>query len=562
MECLDARRLTGPSLLFDEPAAVLDVLCTTAEAAAFVPAWQARVEQMLAALGWAPAQYRHCELKGGVSVAFTAPIDALYAATEINEWAFATVLAEQQGTVPPDLQDAQSNIATSAAEERNDALLALQAAAVEHGARFLWDDDTASLGFGCSSSSWPVRELPAPAALDWSRFADVPVGIVTGTNGKTTTVRLAAHILRGAGKTVGLSSTDWIAVNNTVLDRGDWSGPGGARAVLRHPDVDVAVLECARGGLLRRGLGVNQANAALITNIAADHLGDFGSRSIDELLNIKWLISRSVRDAGTLILNADDPRLVTKARDYDGKLCWFSLDARNTVVERHVANGGTAFVYDGDKLLQVSRDTSIEICAAQDIPITLGGAALHNIANALAAAVLTSMLGASIDDIRAGLTTMSQDENPGRCNVYEIGTRKVLVDFAHNPHAMQALFDMAQALPARRRALCFGQAGDRPDELIREMTRAAFAIGLDQVFVSELAPYHRGRQHGEVFGLIRDELLHLGLDASRIVHHELESETLDAAMRWAQDGDLVIMLALGGAAPIQAQIRALTPATG
>lgn len=562
MDCLDARRLTGPSLLFDEPAAVLDVLCTTAEAAAFVPAWQARVEQMLAALGWAPAQYRHCELKGGVSVAFTAPIDALYAATEINEWAFATVLAEQQGTVPPDLQDAQSNIATSAAEERNDALLALQAAAVEHGARFLWDDDTASLGFGCSSSSWSVRELPAPAALDWSRFADVPVGIVTGTNGKTTTVRLAAHILRGAGKTVGLSSTDWIAVHNTVLDRGDWSGPGGARAVLRHPDVDVAVLECARGGLLRRGLGVNQANAALITNIAADHLGDFGSRSIDELLNIKWLISRSVRDAGTLILNADDPRLVTKARDYDGKLCWFSLDARNTVVERHVANGGTAFVYDGDKLLQVSRDTSIEICAAQDIPITLGGAALHNIANALAAAVLTSMLGASIDDIRAGLTTMSQDENPGRCNVYEIGTRKVLVDFAHNPHAMQALFDMAQALPARRRALCFGQAGDRPDDLIREMTRAAFAIGLDQVFVSELAPYHRGRQHGEVFGLIRDELLHLGLDASRIVHHELESETLDAAMRWAQDGDLVIMLALGGAAPIQAQIRALTPATG
>ena len=159
MEFLDARRLTGPSLLFDEPAAVLDVRCTSTEAATFVPAWQARVEQMLAALGWAQAHYRHCELKGGVSVAFTAPIDALYAATEINEWAFATVLAEQQGTVPPDLQNAQSTIAASASEERNDALLALQAAAAEHGTSFLWDDDIASLGLGRSSSSWPVREL-------------------------------------------------------------------------------------------------------------------------------------------------------------------------------------------------------------------------------------------------------------------------------------------------------------------------------------------------------------------------------------------------------------------
>ena len=406
-----------------------------------------------------------------------------------------------------------------------------------------------------------MRELPALAGLDWSRFADVPVGIVTGTNGKTTTVRLAAHILTGAGRTVGLSSTDWIAVNNTVLDRGDWSGPGGARTVLRHPDVDVAVLEAARGGLLRRGLGIEHANAALITNIAADHLGDFGSRSIDELLDIKWLISRSVREAGTLILNADDPRLVEKARDYDGRLCWFSLDAQNAVVKLHIANGGTAFVYDEDRLLQVSANMDIEICAVQSVPITLGGAARHNIANALAAAALTSTLGASTRDIQTGLTTMSQDENPGRCNVYTVGTRKVLVDFAHNPHAMQALFDMAQALPAKRRALCFGQAGDRPDELIREMTRAAFAIGLDQVFVSELASYHRGRQHGEVFGVIRDELLRLGLDDDQVVHHELESETLDAAMRWAQDGDLVIMLALGGAAPIQAQLQALTPAT-
>jgi UDP-N-acetylmuramyl tripeptide synthase len=166
-------------------------------------------------------------------------------------------------------------------------------------------------------------------------------------------------------------------------------------------------------------------------------------------------------------------------------------------------------------------------------------------------------MGASLEDIASGLVTMRQDENPGRCNVYDLDGFKVLIDFAHNPAAMSALFDMASAIPAKRRVLCFGQAGDRTDELIRELARDAWAIGLERVIVSELPKYHRGREHGDVFRLIRDELLALGARDEQVRHHEEEMESLQDAIDWAQPGDLVIMLALGGAAPVQKKLREL-----
>ncbi len=385
----------------------------------------------------------------------------------------------------------------------------------------------------------------------------MPIGIVTGTNGKTTSVRFAKHILREAGHNVGVSSTDWIAVNEHIIDRDDWSGPGGARAVLREQEVDAAILETARGGLLRRGLGVEKADAALITNISEDHLGDFGSRNLDELLDIKWVVSHAVRKSGKLVLNAEDHRLVARSRDYDGELVWFSLNADNDIVRDHVANGGTAFVLDDHDLVRIDSSGRDRICRDDQIPIALGGAARHNVANALAAAALTHCMGVSLGVIGTGLTTMQQDENPGRCNLYTLDGYQVLIDFAHNPAAMSALFDMARAVPAERRALCFGQAGDRTDELIRELARDAWAIGLDSVFVSELAKYHRGREHGDVFRIIRDELLTQGASEDQIVHNEEELETLEAALAWARPGDLIIMLALGGAKPVQARLSEL-----
>jgi UDP-N-acetylmuramyl tripeptide synthase len=556
MKFIDARRLTGPSLVFDRPGAILDVDCTPEEAQRLIPVWRSHVTRMLTALAWDDAEIACKKLLGGVSLAFSAPIDALYAAAEVNEWAWAVSASELGEEIEAaGFNEALAAIRASIAEEANPDLMQLIAVANQHGKTLLWDDDYVSVGLGSGSLTWPVREIPQQ--VEWAQRHDIPVAVVTGTNGKTTTVRLATHIARAGGKNCGLCSTDWIAVNDRVIDRGDWSGPGGARAVLREQDADLAILESARGGLLRRGLGVDKADVALITNIAEDHLGDFGSQDLNELLDIKWIISRAVRDSGRLILNADDALLREKAKEFDGSIVWFSLDADNPLIKTAAAKGGLCFVLDGNELLKLEAATSELICRADEIPISLAGAARHNVANSLAAAALTYCLGLPLGAIRKGLQTMAQDENPGRCNIHDLNGVKVLIDFAHNPAAMRALFDMAQAVEAKRRVICFGQAGDRTDKLIRDMTRDAWAIGLDRVMISELAPYHRGRQHGEVFALMKDELLRLGADESQIVHHETEMQTFNAALTWAQPGDLVIMLALGGAAPIQKRLREL-----
>ncbi len=556
MEFIEARRLTGPSIIADGPGAILDVQCEADEAEAFAKAWKCNVLKMHEALDWRKPVCVAKPLLGGVSVAFSAPIDALYAASAINEWAWAVTAAELgEDTDRPNFDETVETIRAAAKEESNPALMRLLSDAKTQGKTVLWDDDFVSLGLGRHSKTWGVRGIPED--IDWDQFDDVPIGLVTGTNGKTTTVRLATNIARAANKTVGLSSTDWIAVNDRIIDHGDWSGPGGARAVLREQDVDIAILESARGGLLRRGLGVEKAEAALITNIAEDHLGDYGSQNLAELLDIKWVVSRPVRRNGRLILNADDKLLREKAKDYRGELVWFSLDEQNEIIQATVNAGGLVFVAADDELFMIENGHRVLISAVADIPITLNGAARHNVANSLAAAALSYCMGLSLDNVRAGLCSMHQDDNPGRCNIYDVDGVKVLVDFAHNPAAMSALFDMARAIPAVRRALCFGQAGDRPDGLIQEMTRDAWQIGLDHVFVSELADYHRGREHGDVFTIIRNELVACGADAATITHNELEMESFVAAMQWAQPNDLVIMLALGGAAPIQAKLEAL-----
>ena len=557
MELLDARRLTGPSIIADGPGTVLDIRCDGSRVREFAKAWKANVLRMHEALEWRTPVCVAERRQSGVSVAFSAPVDRLYAATELNEWAFAeTAGALGEPVEAPDFEQTRGALAASAAEEANPALLQLLDAAKRHGKSALWDDDEVSIGLGRRAQTWPVRELPKQ--FEWDEFGEIPIGLVTGTNGKTTTVRLATHIARSAGLNVGLSSTDWIAVNDRIIDRGDWSGPGGARAVLRQSDVDIAILESARGGLLRRGLGVDRADAALITNIAEDHLGDFGSENLDELLNIKWVVSRAVQRSGALILNADDELLRNKSAHYRGRIVWFSLDPENATILNALAAGGSAFVLQGHNLVYCNGETSAAICSAADIPITLGGAARHNIANALAAAALTHQLGINVEAIRAGLTSMAQDDNPGRCNVYSVDGRTVLVDFAHNPAAMHALFDMAEALPAERRVLCFGQAGDRPDTLIREMTCDAAAIGLQRVMVSELAAYHRGREHGDVFAVIQNELLQCGLQKDQIEHFEEEIDAFNAALSWAEPGDLVIMLALASASEIRERIDELT----
>jgi cyanophycin synthetase len=550
MELLDCRRLTGPNLLWDRPSVVMDIACEPEQVPELRVMLEAEILALHEHLGWRPCDFGARPRIGGLSLAFDGPIDRLYAGIVLAEaaWQRCSGGADADADAREEsIKDAIAAIRARAAEEGNPALLALQAAASEHRAPFLWDDDEVSIGFGASARTWPSRSLPQRDEVAWADACRIPIALITGTNGKTTSARMCARILRAAGHRVGLCSTEGIRIDDQVLDEGDYAGPGGARAILRHPEASAAVLETARGGLLRRGLAVDEADVALITNIAADHLGDFGSRSLDELLEIKWIISRAVRRGGTLVLNADDARLVDRSRGYAERIAWFSLDPDRRDVE---------FRPDDGWLIRERDGRPERLCRIDEIPLTLDGAARHNVANALAAAAVCSHLGAGADAIAAGLTGMRQEDNPGRGNFYTVSGVRVIVDFAHNPHAVAAIAALVATLPAKRRLLAFAQPGDRTDELLREYARSGWVLAPDCIIISELAKHARGRAPGEVYGILRDELIRCGCPPEAVLHVETEPEALERALAWARPGDLLVMLVLADAAAVRARLLA------
>jgi UDP-N-acetylmuramyl tripeptide synthase len=371
---------------------------------------------------------------------------------------------------------------------------------------------------------------------------DVPVALVTGTNGKTTTTRLLGAIAKAAGLNAGVTTTDRVTVGDEVVAVGDYSGPNGARTVLRDRRVELAVLEVARGGLLRRGLAVPRARAALVTNVANDHLGEFGIHDLESLADAKLVVAKAIGTEGRLVLNADDALLVARA-PRGVPVTWFSLDPANPTVVRHLAGGGEACVLEGDTLaLTRGRERRLAVPCVE-VPITLAGAARHNAANALAAIGVAAALGVPEEAIVRGLGAFAStpELNPGRGNVWALGGATAIVDFAHNPHGLEALAEMARAMGARRRAIVIGQAGDRDDASIREFARAAWTLRPDRVFIKEMDHYRRGRGLGEVPGLIAAELRRLGADEDSLVHCGSESEAVRAALVWADDGDLLLL---------------------
>lgn len=531
MQLLDSRRLTGPNLLLDRPGAVLEVSLSPEEAESAVAAWQAQVRRILDAVGWTEEAAAARLFPGGASLAISAPIDGLYAATEINEWAWAAAETHFDPTV---FEQAVERLRTEIAREADPAILALRDAAREHGVAFLSDNRRASVGLGTGSLTWPVDELPDPRTIDWTAVHDVPVLLVTGTNGKTTTVRLLASMISAAGRVVGVTSTDRIEVGGEVVERGDFSGPGGARTLLRDRRVETAVLETARGGLLRRGLALDRATAALVTNIAADHLGEFGIHDLPSLAAVKLVITRAIGPEGRVVLNADDPVLVEAARGIAAPITWFSLDAGKGAAV-YLENGALVLIRDGAR---------VEVARVEDVPITFRGAARHNVANALAAIGMAAALGLSVEAMAEGLRRVggTPEDNPGRANLFVRDGARILIDYAHNPHGLLALLDIARSLPAERRLMVIGQAGDRDDEAVRELARAAWTFRPDRVIVKELPEMLRGRQPGEVPAILVDELLRLGAPPESVTRTDSELEAVREALGRARPGDLLVLL--------------------
>ncbi len=544
IEPLDSRRLLGPSRLMDRAGAVLEVEFGSLPPERLIEFWRESLQSLLADLCWSPATPHLLRRPGGASLAFEAPIDLLLNATEINEWAWARAVELAGGPAAEPRDTARTRISQLASAERKPRLIALQQAAHAHGVSLYGDDESVTIGMGAGSQTFALDALPEAGAVEWNAVSDVPLALVTGSNGKTTTVRLLAAMLRAKGAHPGWSSTDGVQIAGDRIAEGDYAGPEGARLVLRDRRIDAAVLETARGGILRRGLAVTHADVAVVTNLAADHFGEYGITDLSGLAKTKLVVAKVIDSEGRLVLNADDAvlRPAAQALPRQVPMAWFGLDAAAVSDAARTSGHESATVSDGRFVLQRGGER-LDLLGVDEAPVTLGGTAAHNVANALAAALAAWILGCAPDAIGSVLATFGQrnSDNPGRASLFDVNGVRVLLDYAHNPHGMQALSAIARAQPGGRRGLVVGQAGNRDEESIRGLARSAWPIGLDHVVVKEMEAYRRGRPIGEIPGILADEFRRLGLPEDAITHAESEVDAVRKALDWARPGDLLVL---------------------
>ena len=373
----------------------------------------------------------------------------------------------------------------------------------------------------------------------------VPIAAVTGTNGKTTTVRMLTHIFKMAGNRVGTATTDGVYIDGHKSVEGDMTGPMAANIVLRDPSVDVAVLECARGGLLRRGLGFRKSNVSACLNVAADHLGLSGVDTLEQLAEVKRIVVEVAQD--TVVLNADDHLCLKMADHCDAKsICYVTLDPGHALVKEHIRAGGKALVLEaginGHMITLYDSGVQSPLLWTVLIPATLEGKALHNVQNAMFAAGIAYNMGLKLEDIRHGLRTFATSyfQAPGRMNIFTEHAFTVILDYGHNPAAVKAMCALVERMEPRGRRICVLAApGDRRDQDIRDMANQT--AGRFDFYICRRDDKTRGRGPDEVPKMLQEALLQSGVNASQIEVIPDEQKAVRAALKMAREDDLLLL---------------------
>ncbi len=370
----------------------------------------------------------------------------------------------------------------------------------------------------------------------------IPIFAITGTNGKTTTTRLIAHILKGSGCTVGFTTTDGTYIQNQQIVQGDNTGPVSAQLVLKDPTVDVAVLETARGGIIRSGLGFDHADIGIVLNIAADHLGLKDVNTLEDLARVKSVVPRAVGKRGYAVLNAEDPLVYKMKELVDGKVVCFSMDENNPTIKRRAERGRVSCVYENGFVTILKGKWKVRVEKVTNIPLTYGGRAEFMVQNVLAATLACFVHGVSIEDIRVGLTTFNAGtaQTPGRLNFIEVGHATVLMDYAHNPAGFQGLTKFVSKLPNKYRTVVMNVPGDRRDDDIREMGQIA-GEAFDRIVIRS-GHFLRGRDAGEIATLIQEGIASTGNEPQvRVIPDSRDA--IHHAIKNGRKGELVVTLA-------------------
>jgi cyanophycin synthetase len=371
----------------------------------------------------------------------------------------------------------------------------------------------------------------------------IPIIAITGTNGKTTTTRLIAHILKGSGRTVGFTTTDGTYIQNQQIVQGDNTGPVSAQLVLKDPTVDVAVLETARGGIIRSGLGFDYCDIGVVTNVAADHLGLKDVNTLEDLARVKAVVPRAVSRRGYAVLNAEDPHVYRMRERVEGHCVYFSMDENNPNIERQARRGRISCVYENGYVTILKGRWKVRIEKVSNIPLTYGGRAEFMVQNVIAATLACFVHGVSIEDLRVGLTTFNAGtaQTPGRLNFVEVGAGvTVLMDYAHNPAGMRGLASFISKLPNKYRTCVLNGTGDRRDDDIREFAKIA-GDNFDRIVIRR-GNYLRGRTDEEMFRLLQEGVA----QSDNKPQVRVIPESRDAiyhAIKNGRKGELVVTLA-------------------
>ncbi len=526
------RRLTGPSWWLSSPGAAVEIAFADGDDAdQLFATWCERVTEAATQLGWPAGDFARTTGAACATWAFAAPVDQLSTAADVAEAAC--------GLEPLDFE----TLRHQAQAEAQPHVRAWLAAAEASDLPWLLDDDGLTIGLGAFSQTWLLSALSeTPPSL--SHLRTIPHVLVTGTNGKTTTARMLARILRHHGLFAGNTSTDGLMLDGQLVTPGDWTGPGGARHVLRNLRVQAAALETARGGLLRRGLASRWADGAVVTNVSDDHLdAQVGSEAL--MAEAKLAIRKGIRPGGLLILNASCAPLVTAARrlrlpDGPFSLAWFAASCADLA---DLPGQIRAWSEDDALVMETAAGRHV-IARLEDIPATFAGHAPHNVANALAAALAAHAMAIPAETIASGLAAFGSTvaDNPGRANVLHLNGATILVDFAHNPDGVRQLAALVDLWPSTQRTLLIGQAGDRTDELMHALVQATLAFRPSRIVLKDTDHYLRGRQKGEIPLVLRRYYLQEGVAESALTVTEDELTGVAETLLDARPGHLLILL--------------------
>ena len=373
----------------------------------------------------------------------------------------------------------------------------------------------------------------------------IPIAGITGTNGKTTTARMLSHILKTAGHIVGMTSSDGVYIDGHLTVKGDMTGPVSSRIVLQDPSVDIAVLETARGGILRAGLGYQESNVSAVLNVQEDHLGLKGIDTLEQLSEIKRVVVEIAKD--TAVLNADDPQCLRMADHTKAKhICYVTINSNHGLVKEHVQSGGRAVVLEkginGEMITLYDKGAHIPLLWTHLIPATLEGKAIHNVQNAMFAAGLAYSMGKSIEDIQHGLRTFNTTffQAPGRMNVFDEHDFRVILDYAHNPDGIKKMSELAGKLDVRgNRIVVVTGPGDRRNKDLINIAKAC--AGKFDTYICKADDNRRGRGHDEVPVMISQELMRCGISENQIMVIPSEVEAIDKSLSIANSDDLVMI---------------------